>query len=200
MSDMSSDLSERVNIASGLKRFTESHPPNSILFCYSSETKCKYPEVSTVSESENAEITEETTAFDGRFRQMCHNTVCDYSSDSSSYQSDPDQSEESLHPFHSVKSCSTAKLKSSMSFSDTSTREIHINDSCIEETLLSTTEDDHRIQFHVDKNHSTAHPCTPILSVKMSDVIAVSDITLNIVQPPVQHYVKFPVTIINQKR
>ena len=34
----------------------------------------------------------------------------------------------------------------------------------------------------------------------MSDDIAVSDIALNISQPPVQRYVKFPVTIINQKR
>ena len=89
-----------------------------------------------------------------------------------------------------------------MSFSDTdtSTRETHINDNCVEEALLSTTEDDHRIQFHVDSSHSTTHPCTPILSAKMSDGIAVSDIALNISQTPVQQYVKFPVTIINQKR
>ena len=65
---------------------------------------------------------------------------------------------------------------------------------------MSTTEDDHRIQFHVDSSHSTTHPCTPILSAKMSDDIAVSDIALNISQPHVQWYVKFPVTIINQKR
>ena len=118
---------------------------------------------------------------------MCHSYVCYYSSDSSRYQSDPDQSEESLHPIHSVTSCSTAEFESSMSFSDTdtSTRETHINNNCVEEALLSTTEDDHRIQFHADSSHSTTHPCTPILSAKMSDGIAVSDIALNISQPPV---------------
>ena len=40
--------------------------PNFILFYYSSENKCKYPELSTASESENAEMTEETPTFDGQ--------------------------------------------------------------------------------------------------------------------------------------
>ena len=62
-----------------------------------------------MSESESAEMIEETPAFDGQVWQMSHSVVCDCSSDSSSYQSDPNQSEESLHPIHSVISCSTAE-------------------------------------------------------------------------------------------
>ena len=87
--------------------------------------KCK------ASEPENPEMTEETL-FDGQVR---HSFVCDYSSDSSNYQPDPDQSEELLYPIHSVTSCSTAKLESSMSFSDTPyAKDTHINDDddCIE--------------------------------------------------------------------
>ena len=64
--------------------------------------------------------------------------VCDYSSDSSNYQS------ESLYPIHSVTSCSTAEPKSSMSFSDTYTKDTHINDDddCIEEpNLLAQSEE-----------------------------------------------------------
>ena len=48
---------------------------------------------------ENAEMTKETL-FDGQVR---NSIVCDYSSDSSNYQS------ESLYPIHSVTSCSTAE-------------------------------------------------------------------------------------------
>ena len=51
--------------------------------------------------SKNVEMIEETPGFDGQVQQICHSVVCDYISDSSSYQSDPDQSEESLHPIHS---------------------------------------------------------------------------------------------------
>ena len=83
-----------------------------------------------------------------------------------------------------------------MSFSDVSTREI-LNDNCMEEPNLSATEDENRTPFNV---HSIIHPCTPISSASMSDGIAVSDIALSISQPPVQRYVKFPITIINGKR
>ena len=80
-----------------------------------------------------------------------------------------------------------------MSFGDTSTRKTHINKNCIEEALLSATEDDHRTQFHVDSSHSTTHghPCTTISSAEISNGIAISDIALNISQPPVQQHVKF---------
>ena len=73
--DVSSDMSEQVNITSGSKLCNESHSPNSILFYYSSEKKCKYPEVSMASEFENAEMTEETPTVDGQVRQMCHIVV-----------------------------------------------------------------------------------------------------------------------------
>ena len=52
-----------LDIASGLKWCTELQSPNSILFYYSSEKKCKQPEEWTESEAENAEMTEETPEF-----------------------------------------------------------------------------------------------------------------------------------------
>ena len=194
------DMAERIqrSITTGVKRCES----NSILFYYNIEKKCK------ASEPENAEMTEETL-FDGQVRDSI---VCDYSSDSSNYQSDPDQSEESLYPIHSVTSCSTAEPESSMSFSDTSAKDTHINDDddCIEEPHSSTSvqhvyEDDHH---HVDSSHSTtvfSNSCTPISGAIMSNGIAVSDIALSdialsISQPPVQRYVKFPTTMINGKR
>ena len=198
------DMSEQASVASGVKR-CESQSPKSILFYYKSEKKCKHPE-----ESESAEMTEETAEFDGNVdsRNVRHSDsiVC-YSSDSCSYESDLDQSEESLYHIHSVTSCSTAEPESSMSISDTFARGWETPDNCIEEPMSTTQhahEDDHRTLFHVDSSHSsdsTTHSCAPIISsATKSDGIAVSDIASSISQPPVQQYVKFPVTIINGKR
>ena len=148
----------------------------------------------------------EETLFDGQVR---HSIVCDYSSDSSNYQPDPDQSEESLYPIHSVTSCSTAELESSMSFNDTPyAKDTHINDDddCIEEPHSSTTsvqhvyEDESDDHHHVDLSHSTtvfSNSCTPISGATMSNGIAVSDIALSI---SLQRYIKFPTTMINGKR
>lgn len=189
---------------SGTKRCPDRTPESSKLYYYSANSrlkKCRNPEVSShSSESENAEMTEEMLSH-GQVRQMHDSIDCDYSSDSSNYQTDPEQSEELLYPIHSVTSCSAAVHESGMSFSDTSAisvMETHINANCIEEPNLSTTsfqpahEGDCRTSFHVDSSQSTT-----ILS---NSCIAVSDIALSVSQPPVQWYVKFPITMINGKK
>ena len=99
-----------------------------------------------------------------------------------------------------------------MSFSDASAKETYINDNYIEDpnylsiTLFQHMHEDvvneHRAPLHGDSSHNYHHDCsryspTAVSGAKMSDGTAISDIALNISQPPVQRYIKFPTTSYN---